>query len=139
MIQKSINHKKVLNSVKKKKGNEEKSAQQTKRNGKRQMTAGFPAGSVIKNLPVNTGDMGLVPDLGRSHVPWSTKAHAPPIWSLCSGVQELQLLKPTTLQLFSATREATAVRSLRTPTRQQPLSQQLEKSPGSSKDRMQPK
>ena len=41
--------------------------------------------------------------------------------------------------LFSATREATAVRSLHTPTRQQPLSQQLEKSPGSNKDQMQPK
>ena len=27
---------------------------------------GFPGGSVVKNLPANTGDMGLIPDLGRS-------------------------------------------------------------------------
>ena len=28
---------------------------------------GFPGGSVVKNLPVNAGDMGSIPDLGRSH------------------------------------------------------------------------
>ena len=27
---------------------------------------GFPAGSVMKNLPANTGDAGLIPGLGRS-------------------------------------------------------------------------
>ena len=27
---------------------------------------GFPGGSVIKNLPVNAGDMDLIPGLGRS-------------------------------------------------------------------------
>ena len=26
---------------------------------------GFPGGSVIKNLPTNAGDTGLIPDLGR--------------------------------------------------------------------------
>ena len=26
----------------------------------------FPGGSVVKNLPANTGDMGLIPGLGRS-------------------------------------------------------------------------
>ena len=30
---------------------------------------GFPGGSVVKNLPVNAGDTGSIPDLGRSHVP----------------------------------------------------------------------
>ena len=29
---------------------------------------GFPGGSVVKNLPANTGDMGLIPDLGRSQL-----------------------------------------------------------------------
>ena len=29
---------------------------------------GFPGGSVIKNLPVNAGDTGLIPDPGRSHM-----------------------------------------------------------------------
>ena len=27
---------------------------------------GFPGSSVVKNLPANAGDVGLVPDLGRS-------------------------------------------------------------------------
>ena len=32
---------------------------------------GFPGGAVVKNLPVNAGDMGLIPGLGRSHMPRS--------------------------------------------------------------------
>ena len=32
---------------------------------------GFPGGSVVKNPPTNTGDMGSIPGLGRSHMPWS--------------------------------------------------------------------
>ena len=28
---------------------------------------GFPCGSVVKNLPANARDVGLIPDLGRSH------------------------------------------------------------------------
>ena len=31
----------------------------------------FPGGSVVKNLPANAGDMGLIPDLGRSPMLWS--------------------------------------------------------------------
>ena len=31
----------------------------------------FPGGSVVKNPPVNAGDTGLIPGLGRSHMPWS--------------------------------------------------------------------
>jgi len=27
---------------------------------------GFTGGSVVKNLPANAGDMGLIPGLGRS-------------------------------------------------------------------------
>ena len=29
-------------------------------------TVGFPGGSVVKNLPANAGDMGLIPRLGKS-------------------------------------------------------------------------
>ena len=29
---------------------------------------GFPGGSVVKSLPVPAGDMGSIPDLGRSHI-----------------------------------------------------------------------
>ena len=32
---------------------------------------GFPGGSVTKNLPANVGDLGLIPGLGRFHMPWS--------------------------------------------------------------------
>ena len=28
---------------------------------------GFPGGSVVKNLPANTGDSGSIPGLGRCH------------------------------------------------------------------------
>ena len=38
---------------------------------------GSPCGSVVKNLPANAGDMGLIPDPGRFHMPWSNRAHAP--------------------------------------------------------------
>ena len=32
---------------------------------------GFPDGSVVKNPHANAGDMGSIPDLERSHMPWS--------------------------------------------------------------------
>ena len=32
---------------------------------------GLLGGSVVKNLPVNAGDMGLSPDPGRSHMLWN--------------------------------------------------------------------
>ena len=28
---------------------------------------GFPDGPVVKNIPANAGDMGLIPGLGRSN------------------------------------------------------------------------
>ena len=31
----------------------------------------FPGGPVVRKLPANAGDMGLVPGPGRSHMPWS--------------------------------------------------------------------
>ena len=31
----------------------------------------FPGGPAVKNLPANAGDMALIPDLGRLHMPWS--------------------------------------------------------------------
>ena len=30
----------------------------------------FPGGSVVKNPLANAGDMGSIPALGRSHMPW---------------------------------------------------------------------
>ena len=37
---------------------------------------GFPGGSV-KNLPVNAGYTGSIPDPGRYHMPWSNKTMCP--------------------------------------------------------------
>ena len=34
---------------------------------------GFRGSSVMKNLPGNAGDMGLIPGPGRSHMPWDNK------------------------------------------------------------------
>ena len=33
---------------------------------------GFPGGSVGKNPPANAKDMGLIPGLGRPHMPWNS-------------------------------------------------------------------
>ena len=32
---------------------------------------GFPGGSVVKNPQANAGDLGSIPGLGRTHMPWS--------------------------------------------------------------------
>ena len=32
---------------------------------------GFPGGPVVKNLPVDSEDLGSVAGLGRFHMPWS--------------------------------------------------------------------
>ena len=62
---------------------------------------GFPAGSVVKNLPTNAGDTGSISDLGRSHMLQSNYARVPQLLSLCSRAWELQLLTHV-LQLLKA-------------------------------------
>ena len=66
------------------------------------MSRDFPGGTVVKNLPANAGDMGLIPGLGlgRPHMPRSNKAQAPRLVSLCSGAREPQLvsLRATTTE-----------------------------------------
>ena len=44
-------------------------------------------GPVVKNPPASAGDMGLIPDLGRFHMPWGNQAHT------------LQLLSPQATKL----------------------------------------
>ena len=41
---------------------------------------GFFGGSVVKNQPANAGDTGSVPDLGRFHMPQSTKPMSHNYW-----------------------------------------------------------
>ena len=79
------------------------------------MSAGFPGGAVVKNLPANAGDTGSSPGLGRSHMPRSDWARGP------------QLLSLRVWSLCSATREATIVRGPRTTTKSSPRSPQLER------------
>ena len=51
-----------------------------------------------KNLPADTGDTGLIPGPGRSHVPQRNQAHAPQLMSLCSRDWKPQLLKSEHLE-----------------------------------------
>ena len=39
----------------------------------------FPGGSVVENLPCNAGDMGLIPGLGRFHMPHPTPGVTKPM------------------------------------------------------------
>ena len=54
----------------------------------------FPGGTVDKNPPASAGNMGLIPGLGRFHMLWSNKAHAP------------QLLKPANLETMLCTKKS---------------------------------
>ena len=73
--------------------------------------------------------MGSIPGLGRSHTPQDNKAHEPQLLTLCSRAQELQLLSSCAASTeahmpsspWATTREATAVRSLRTELERSPL------------------
>ena len=52
----------------------------------------FPGGPVVKNLPANAGMIGLIPGLGRFHMPWGNKPTYHNYWSLCV-LEPLQLEK----------------------------------------------
>ena len=65
---------------------------------------------MVGNPPANSGDTGLSPGLGRSHMLWSNWAREPQLLSLCS-----------------ATREAVIVRGPRTAMKSGPRLPQLEK------------
>ena len=87
---------------------------------------GFPGDSVVKNPPANTGDMGLIPGLGRSHRLRSNSAHEP------------ELLKYVHLEpCFPG--EATAMRSPHISTRGQALLAASREKPRRNKDSAQPK
>ena len=62
----------------------------------RQNAGDFPGGPVVKSLPTNAGDMGSIPGLGRSHMPWDNQADVPQLLSSCSRACELQLLSLST-------------------------------------------
>ena len=86
---------------------------------------GFPGGSVVKILPANAEDRGLIPDLGRFHMSWSNWACVPHLLSLCSRAREAQPLRPERLEPVLCKRLLQG--SPHTTTREEPRSQ-LEKS-----------
>ena len=50
---------------------------------------------MVKNVPGNAGDRGLVPSLGRSHMSRGHQAQMPQLVSPWSGARELQPLSST--------------------------------------------
>ena len=54
----------------------------------------FPSGPVVQDLPDNAGDTGLIPGLGRFHMPRGNLAHEPQLLNPCSRASELQQEKP---------------------------------------------
>ena len=45
--------------------------------GSKHIGRGFPGGSVVKNPPAGAGDTGLIPDPGRCHMLYSSRAFEP--------------------------------------------------------------
>ena len=99
---------------------------------------GFPGGLVVKNLPANAGDTSLIPDLGRSYMPWGNYSCVPQLLRLCSRAWEPKLLKPATAcapQPEKPLQWEALIPQLET----RPRSLQLENGPRSNKDQAQPK
>ena len=58
-------------------------------------TWGFPGGTKVKNLLANAGNTGSIPGLGRFHMPWGNKSHAPLLlMATHSRATHPQILKP---------------------------------------------
>ena len=49
---------------------------------------------MLKNAPANAADLGSIPGLGRSCMPWSSEARGPQLLSLCSRARGPQRLSP---------------------------------------------
>ena len=73
-----------------------------------------PGNTVDKILPVNGGDTGLIPGVGRFHIPWSNGACVPQLLNPCAVTVEAQ--RPESP--LSTTEEASTIRSLCTTTRE---------------------
>ena len=101
---------------------------------------GFPGGSVVKNPPLNAGDTGSIPELGRSHMLRSNEAPAPQLLSLCSRTWEAQLLKCVCPGACAPQQEKALQWEAHTSQLESsPHSTQLEKRPHSNEDPAQPK
>ena len=59
---------------------------------KRVHHCGLPSGSVVKNSPANDGDVGSIPDPGRSHMP---RGCGLPLLGPCSATREASTIRNT--------------------------------------------
>ena len=96
---------------------------------------GFPGGAVVENLPVNAGDTGSSPGLGRSHMPRSSWACEPQllslrVWSLCPATGGAAIVEGRRTAMKSG--PCTAMKS-------GPRLPQLEKALARTEDPTQPK
>ena len=95
---------------------------------------------MVKNPPANAGDTSSIPDLGRSHIPWSKWAFLPQLLGLCSRPLEPQLLKPAPTKACVLKQEKTLQWEVcKSQPESSPHSPQLQKSLCSSDDLAQPK
>ena len=78
---------------------------------------------MVKNLPANAWDTGLIPGPGRSHMPQNNQARAPQLLHLCVTTTEAHMPRAHAPQQ----REATTMRSPHTAMKSSPRSPQLEK------------
>ena len=53
-----------------------------------------PRGAVTRDLPINAGDTGLIPDLGGFHTPQGNYDQAPQLLGLCPRARAPQQEKP---------------------------------------------
>ena len=58
---------------------------------------GFPDGPVVKSLPCNVKDIGLIPDQGRSHISRTTMI--PHVWGSYAHLPQLLSPAPQLLKL----------------------------------------
>ena len=55
---------------------------------------GFPSGSVVKNLPINAGDVGLIPGSGRPLEKEMATHSNSPAWKKSQGRRSLAIYSP---------------------------------------------
>ena len=92
-------------------------------------SGGFTSSTVVKNSPANSGDSIFDPWFGK--IPHATEQPSPCV-STAEPVNHNYGIP------CSTTREATTIRSLSIPTREQPLLASAKRSPHSSEDSAQP-
>ena len=108
---------------------------------------GFLGGSVVKNPPANAGDMGWIPDLGRSHIMEQLSPCAritePVLQSWGAAITEPMcgsLLKPTHLEFLLCNKRSYGnVKPMHCTQRVAPAHRDQRKTPPSNEDSAQPK